>query len=320
MTDDRIVALTIPTSIIARNWNVGEGGDTSTLPASEIDHYMEIVAKRERGEPSSAHRTTIGNMLVPILVKLGDWQRLQRLAFGGEVPGEVVLYAANGMGAIIQILIASGKEVPKELSDAALAFINKTDRRFDDEKLNEFGRKLAQVYESAELFEPLFNLAKQNQGIRYNNTSRSFALECVLNVICKRLDEKREVPDSVYTIFVNYLVERRDLILPPDEKDERTALAKRFVEKCHEYKLRSVLVRISQSPNMPREIKEQAERLALALVTEKIGLGQAVGGLNITVDRSARPPHIPEPRRSTAKPPPPPEAALRPRLPPPKKG
>ncbi len=300
MTDDKIVALATLTSI-AQNWNVGTGSAAIDLGPAELDHYLSVVANRET---PTAHRITMGNGLVPLLVKLGDWQRLHLLVFNDAVPQDVSLFAANGMGAIMQMLFASGKEVPGELQLHAHAFVNGT--RLDDKTLTEFGTKLALVYADKELIEPLFALANQNRNIRFNNASRSFALECILKIISKRLDEKREVTDDTYRIFINYLAERKDLVLPAAEVAERKLIGKKFVELCHKHNLRSVLVRVSQRSGIPREVKEQAEVLALRLVTEKIGVEQARGGITVTVDgpSTIRPPSNPQPARPTAKPPP----------------
>jgi hypothetical protein len=235
-------------------WNVNTEG-VESLDDATLDHLVSVACG---AGTSYRHEIKVGSMLVPVLVKAGDWKRLATLVQSSPRLEKTMHFAMHGIGMVMQNMVASGKTIPDELHDVGLEFVDigsPASLRY----CIDIGKRLADFYASAELWMPLLKLANH---ARTSENIRVATLQSVLNLLEETLKKGKEVPEAAYSLCVAYL--RRD---SPISYTYSYLIGKRLLEICHNHGVKSVLLKVGSTHGIPENLMEKANLMALDLVS-----------------------------------------------------
>jgi len=274
-----------------KHWDVNTEG-VESLDDATLDHLVKVACGKV-GNHSYDHQREVGRMLVPVLVKAGDWNRLIFLVKKSALP-DTKFFAMHGIGAVMQMMAASGKDIPGGLHETALAFIkSNSSNSFDD--CRDVGKRLAGFYRSAGLWEPLLSIISSSNIL---SDTRVLAMESAVGLMEDFLKTGRVVPEAAYALLVRYLHTDSGI-----SYDDIRRIGTRILGISHNYNLKGVLLKIGTSAGILFDLQEKANLLALDLVSG--GSSRHPDPANAVkrqmaqaIEAKAKPPPLPEAKKT----------------------
>jgi len=274
-----------------KQWDVNTEG-VESLDDATLDHLVKVACGRV-GNHSYDHQREVGRMLVPVLVKAGDWNRLIFLVKKSD-RSETRYFAMHGVGAVMQMIAGSGSDIPGVLHETALNFVNDNSSNSYDER-RDVGKRLAGFYRSAGLWAPLLSLVRCSTIL---SDTRIAGLESAVGLMEDFLKTGREVPDVALALLVRFLQTDSGICY-----DDIRRIGNNVLSICHNYNLKGVLLKIGTSSGILNELTEKANLLALDLVSG--GSSRHPDPANAVkrqmaqaIEAKAKPPPLPEAKKT----------------------